>query len=99
MPIKIKNEQWIQFKSIVLKMLNELSNEHDKIEIPPNPDNFELYVNECEISPVFVKKSEYLKLEYDFSLCDTQIRLLSLYLYTNVLRIEFSLKDGTQIFN
>lgn len=96
MPIKIKNKEWVEFKYIVLMMLDILSIEQDKIEISKSSDNFELYVNDCEIHPVFVKKPEYLKIEYDFSLCDTKIRTLSFYLYSNVLRFDFSLKNTIQ---
>ena len=94
MPIKIKNTEWVQFKAIVLKMLGELGSEQEKRDIPDTPENFELYVNSCEVHPVFTRKAEYMKLEYDFSLCETKIRLLSVYMYSNVIRIDFSLKDG-----
>lgn len=97
MPIKIKNTEWVQFKAIVLKMLGELGGEQDKIDIPDSPENFELYVNNCEVHPVFIKRAEYMKLEYDFSLCDTKLRLLSVYMYANVIRIDFSLKDGFEL--
>jgi hypothetical protein len=93
MPIKIKNIEWIQFRNNILNMIELLNDEQIKIDIPKSHDNFELYVNDCEVHPVFVKKPEYFKIEYDFSLCDIKIRTLSLYLYNNVLRFDFSLKD------
>jgi hypothetical protein len=93
MPIKIKNREWIEFKETILRMLHEISQEQDKIEIPDSEENFSLLVNDCEVHPVFLKRQEFLKLEYDFSLCSTKIRLLSIYLYNKVLRIDFSLKE------
>jgi hypothetical protein len=96
MGIKIKNREWVDFKGVVLKMLHALSEEYEKIFFPESHENFELYVNGCEIQPVFTKKPEYLKIEYDFSLCEIELRLLSIYLYANVLRIDFSLKNKNE---
>jgi len=96
MGITIKNTQWVDFKKKVMKMLHALSEEYEKIYYPESDNNFELYVDDCEIVPVFTKKTEYLKVEYDFSLCEIELRLLSIYLYTNTIRIDFSLKNQTE---
>jgi hypothetical protein len=42
---------------------------------------------------VFSKKEDFLKIEYDFTLCQTIIRTLSFSKYKDAARIEITLKD------
>lgn len=93
MPMRIKNPEWLRFKTQFLDILEVLSCESEKFDLPEDADNFELFVNECEVHPVFTRKEDFLKVEYDFTLCDTKIRTLSCSMYKNAARIEVTLKD------
>lgn len=91
--MRIKNPEWIRFKLHFLEILDILGNESEKFDLPEEAENFELFVNECEVHPVFTKKDDFLKVEYDFTLCDTKIRTLSCSMYKSAARIEVTLKD------
>jgi hypothetical protein len=95
MPMRIKNTEWILFKERFMSLLELLGNETDKFELPEETENFEIYVDECEVMPIFSKKQDYLKIEYDFTLCETKLRTLSFSMYKGAARIEMTLKDDT----
>lgn len=95
--MKVKNAEWVEFKSKFLSMLEVLSGEFDKFLIPEDADDFQLYVDDCLVHPVFIKKTEELKVQYDFTLCNTRIRLLTLSIYKDAGRIEMSLKNEENI--
>jgi hypothetical protein len=42
---------------------------------------------------VFTKKEDFLKIEYDFTLCKTTIRTLSFSKYFDAVRVELTLKE------
>jgi len=93
MPMRIKSKEWISFKEKFLSILEVLSGEAEKFDLPEESDNFELFVDNCEVLPAFTKKSDYLKVEYDFTLCTTKLRTLSFSIYKGAARIEMTLKD------
>lgn len=95
--MKIKNQEWLDFKMRFLGMVQVLTQEFDNFIIPEDADNFELYVDDCLVHPVFIKKPEELKVQYDFTLCNTKIRLLTLSIYKDSGRIEMSLKNEEDI--
>ena len=92
MPMKIKNKEWVDFKERFITLLELLGDETEKFELPEETENFEIYVRECEVIPAFTKKPDYLKVEYDFTLCDTKLRTLSFSIYKGAARIEMTLK-------
>ena len=96
MGMKIKNKEWIDFKAKFLDMLEVLGEETEKFDIPEEMDNFEIYVDECEVHPVFLRKDEFLKVEYDLTLCNTKIRTLSFSMYRGAARVEMTLKEQTE---
>ena len=91
--MKIKNKEWIDFKAKFLDMLEVLGEESEKFDIPEEMDNFEIYVDECEVHPVFLRKDEFLKVEYDLTLCNTKIRTLSFSMYRGAARVEMTMKE------
>ena len=95
--MKIKNQEWLDFKMRFLGMVQVLTQEFDNFIIPEDADNFALYVDDCLVHPVFIKKTEELKVQYDFTLCNTKIRLLTLSIYKDSGRIEMSLKNEEDI--
>jgi hypothetical protein len=98
--MRIKNPEWLRFKLQFLEILEVLSGESEKFDLPEEADNFELFVNDCEVHPVFTRKDEFLKVEYDFTLCETKLRTLSCSMYRDAARIEVTLKepiDGNNI--
>ena len=97
MAMKIKIAEWISFKSQFIEMVEVLIGESDKFDFPLEGDNFEVIVDGCEVHPVFTKKPDFLKVEYDFSLCNTQIRTLSCSIYKDAGRIELTLKNEEQV--
>jgi len=95
--MKVKNEEWLSFKARFMSMLEILGDESNRFDIPEETDDFELFVNDCEGFPVFVKKGDILRVEYDFTLCDTKIRQLSLSLYNESMRLEMTLKNEKKL--
>lgn len=93
MGMKIKNKEWINFKEQFLSMLTVLGDETENFDFPEDPDNFEIFVNECEVHPSFYKKNDLFKVEYDFTLCDTKIRTLSFSIFKDSARIEMTIKS------
>lgn len=76
-------------------MLEVLDEESNKFDIPEEMENFEIYVDDCEVHPVFVRKDEFLKIEYDLTLCNTKIRTLSFSMFRDAARVEMTMKDKT----
>ena len=95
--MKIKSPEWIAFKAKFFSMLEVLESESEKFDLPQEADNFEIFVNDCKVHPTFIKKPEELKVQYDFTLCDTQIRTLTFSIYKDASRIEMTLKNQKQI--
>jgi hypothetical protein len=93
MGMKIKNKEWVDFKMKFLDMLEILGEESEKFDIPEEMDNFEIYVDECEVHPSFLRKDEFLKVEYDLTLCNTNIRTLSFSIFRGVGRLEWTMKE------
>lgn len=93
MPMRIKNKEWVEFKTKLLSMLEVLDEESDKFDIPEEMENFEIYVDDCEVHPVFTRKDEFLKIEYDLTLCNTKIRTLSFSMFRDAARVEMTMKD------
>ena len=74
-------------------MLTILGDETDNFEFPEEPENFEIFVSECEVHPTFLKKNDAFKIEYDFTLCNTKIRTLAFSIFKDSARIEMTLKN------
>lgn len=91
--MKIKNQEWIQFKKSIISFIQVFEQESINFEFPTEDDNFTMMVEECEVFPVFTKKEDFLKVEYDFTFCDTKIRTLSFSKYKESARVEVTLKD------
>lgn len=97
MPMKIENKEWLDFKAKVVSVLTTLESESEKICLPIgelDEDNFTIRVDDCDVYPTFIKKQAVMKVEYDFSLCKTNIRLLILSMLGDSLRIEVRLKQN-----
>jgi len=91
--MKIKNEEWINFKKAIISYLKTFEEESVRFDYPIEDENdFTMQVEDCVVNPIFTKKMEYLKVEYDFTLCDTKIRTLSFSKYKHSARIEITLK-------
>lgn len=95
--MKIKNPEWIAFKTKFFSMLQVLESESSKFDLPDEPENFDISVNDCVVHPVFSKKPDEFKVQYDFTLCDTKIRTLSFSIFKDAGRIEMTLKNQQQI--
>lgn len=91
--MRVKNKEWIDFKIKFIEMLDLLGEETENFDIPDEIENFEIFINDCEVHPKFTKKDEFLKVEYDLTLCDTKIRILSFSMYKESARIEMTMKD------
>lgn len=97
MSMKIENKEWIDFKKKVVSIISNLETESDKLNLPIgelDEENFSIRVDDCEVFPSFIKKQAVMKVEYDFSLCKTNIRLLILSTLGDSLRIEVRLKQN-----
>jgi len=57
--MKIKNREWIEFKTKLISMLEILGEESDKFDIPEEVENFEIYVDDCEVHPVLSGKMNF----------------------------------------
>lgn len=93
MKIVNNSPEWKNFKASMTAVLKTLESEADNFEFSEEPNRFDLHVNGCLVHPVFVKKEHAIKVEYDFTLCDTSISILSFYQYTDKnFRIDISMK-------
>jgi hypothetical protein len=88
----VKNAEWKNFKDFIVQSFDLFINEFDELIIPLDNDNFQIILNGVNINPVFFKKEDYLKVEYDFTNCATKIRKLSFSKFKNNCKLEFSLK-------
>jgi len=91
--MKIKNLEWINFKMRFLAMIDILGYEADKFDLPDANESFDIRVGDCSVNPIFTKKPDFFKVEYDFSFCKTQIRTLAFSMYKDAGRIEVTLKN------
>lgn len=97
MPMKVKNPEWINFKENFILLMNVLGKEIEHFDIPEDYDNFELCVDGCVVHPIFIKNNQELRVQYDFTLCNTKIRLLTLSMLRDSGRIEVTLKNEEHI--
>ncbi len=89
----IKSEEWAAFKKEIFNFLLVFESESTKLIFSPlNEYDFSLYVQTCKVFPVFTKKPDFQKVEYDFTNCDTEIRTLSFSKYKDAARVEMTLK-------
>jgi len=91
--MKVKSAEFIDLKAKIMETIRLFEQESDKFEFPEEDEtDFLIFVDDCKVIPVFVKKDNYLKVEYDFTLCPTKIRRLAFSKLFDSLRIEISLK-------
>lgn len=89
----VKSSDWANFKSTMLHFASVFEIECAKLMFDSdNPYDFGLWVNECRVNPVFTKKADFHKVEYDFTNCDTELRTLSFSRYKDAARMEITLK-------
>jgi hypothetical protein len=89
----IKSEEWAAFKKEIFNFLSVFESESTKLIFSPlNEYDFSLHVQTCKVFPVFTKKPDFQKVEYDFTNCDTEIRTLSFSKYKDAARVEMTLK-------
>lgn len=95
--MRVKNPEWIKFKENFLVLINILGKEVEYFDIPEEHENFELCIDGCVVHPTFIKNNLEFKVQYDFTLCHTKIRLLTLSMLNDSGRIEVTLKNEEQI--
>jgi hypothetical protein len=89
----IKSEEWAEFKKEIFNFLSVFESESTKLVFSAlNEYDFSLFVQNCKVFPVFTKKPDFQKVEYDFTNCDTEIRTLSFSKYKDAARVEMTLK-------
>jgi hypothetical protein len=89
----IKSEEWAIFKKEIFNFLSVFESESTKLVFSPlNEYDFSLFVQNCKVFPVFTKKHDFHKVEYDFTNCDIEIRTLSFSKYKDAARVEMTLK-------
>ena len=91
--MKVKSQEWIQFKKNIIEYIKIFEGESGNFEFPiDDEEDFALLIEDCEVHPIFTKKEDFLKIEYDLTFCNTRIRLLSCSKFKESVRIEMSLK-------
>ena len=89
----IKSEEWAAFKKEIYNFLTVFESESSKLVFSAlNEYDFSLHVQTCKVYPVFTKKPDFQKVEYDFTNCDIEIRTLSFSKYKDAARVEMTLK-------
>lgn len=89
----IKSDEWAQFKKAIIEFMEVFDNESNKFIFDyENNFDFSLWVDDCKVYPVFVKKTDILKVEYDFTNCEIEIRTLAFSRYKDTARVEMTLK-------
>jgi len=92
--MKVKNLQWIEFKKTIISCIKIFEKESIIFEFPIyDEEDFTILIEDCSVFPIFTKKEDFLKVEYDFTFCKTLIRTLSFSKYKDATRIEVTLKD------
>ena len=91
--MRIKSQEWIDFKKKVTEVLQAFQDDMDTFLIPEEHDNFQVIVNGIMVNPIFSRKAESMQVEYDFTLCPTSIRTLSISKYKDCLRIQLTTKQ------
>ena len=93
--MKIKNPEWIKFKQTIISYLKVFEEESVLFEYPlEDEEDFRMLVDDCIVNPIFTKKVDFLKVEYDFTFCQTKIRTLSFSKYKDSARVEITLKKS-----
>ena len=91
--MKVKNKDWIDFKRRLINIMSVVEREGSKFILPiEDEEEFSITIDGCNVLPVFVKKNDLQRVEYDISLCNTKIRTLSFSTYLDETRIEITLK-------
>lgn len=94
----IKSEEWAQFKKAIMQFAQVFEEESEKIDFSIENDyDFVIYVKGCKVFPVFTKKENYQKVEYDFSNCPIEIRTLAFSIFMDAGRIEMTLKKKNEL--
>jgi hypothetical protein len=92
--MKIKNQEWINFKQAIISYLKTFEQESVLFDYPiDDEEDFRMLVEDCIVNPIFTKKVDFLKVEYDFTFCQTKIRTLSFSKYKDSARVEITLKE------
>lgn len=92
--MRVINKDWLRFKADLVRILDVFSNESNHIIFPDfDDDEFSLQVNETLVNPVFVKKGDMQRVEYDFTLTPIKIRTLAFSQLGQAMRIEITLKQ------
>lgn len=94
----IKSDEWAHFKKAIFQFAHVFEQEANRIEFSEENDyDFVIYVGDCKVFPIFSKKPNYQKVEYDFSNCDIEIRTLSFSIFMDAGRIEMTLKKKKEV--
>lgn len=89
----VKSQEWAEFKKAIFDFIFVFEKESYKLEFAPTDNyDFSLNVEGCKVFPVFTKKAEFQKVEYDFTNCNIDIRTLSFSKYKDSARVEMTLK-------
>jgi hypothetical protein len=92
--MRIKNQEWINFKKTIISFVKTFEEESIHFDYPiEDEEDFKMLVEDCIVNPIFTKKEDFLKVEYDFTFCVTKIRTLSFSKYKDSARFEITLKD------
>ena len=93
--MKIKNKEWKIFKKTIISFIKVFEEESMRFDYPlDDEEDFRMLVEDCIVNPVFTKRDDFLKVEYDFTFCDTKIRTLSFSKYRESARVEITLKEN-----
>lgn len=89
----IKSKDWAGFKEAIIDFIRVFNSEsHRFVFSEDNHHDFSLFVGDCQVFPVFSKKDEFQKVEYDFTNCEIEIRTLSFSRYKDAARVEMTIK-------
>ena len=93
--MKIKNQEWKNFKKTIISFIKVFEEESIRFDYPlEDEEDFRMLVEDCVVNPVFTKRDDFLKVEYDFTFCETKIRTLSFSKYRESARVEITLKEN-----
>ncbi len=89
----VKSDDWAKFKQSIIQFATVFESEAENLFFEvDNHYDFSMWVKDCRVHPVFTKKPEFQKVEYDFTNCETEIRTLSFSRYKDMARMEITLK-------
>jgi hypothetical protein len=91
--MQVVSPEWLEFKTAFISLMDQWSRDAENIIIPDfNTNDFSMQIEGHKVFPVFIKNGQVMRLEYNFSVYNLQIRQLCFSRLVKTYRIEITVK-------